>query len=260
MFEANSKAQHRLYGEVTIVGGPFESLAVHFYAIKAPGHTGIPKLVSAGTLKAIPLRPKFSKDDFAIFEGQRVRLLLDIRQGAGAFAGQDMAFVEYVSGPEAGRARSLLVTHLAPLSGPRPGPIRAAVSAAPIRVGDLVRVTKDDPDVCAGEFVGKIGRVIEINGPGSRLPYRVRFDADQGARHSEWNVKAVEHAGVRPRTVTIGLRPYDLGATYKDRDGDVWTAVNPGTADADPLMKSSSMLSHRLLSAVVRSYGPLRKV
>lgn len=65
------------------------------------------------------------------------------------------------------------------------------VAEAAPKVGDKVRVVKDDPWLRTGEFVGKTGTLRSI-GRNQTLPFNVQFDADQGTLHSSWNVLAVE--------------------------------------------------------------------
>lgn len=253
MFNANEKVMHSTFGEVSVVAGPFQSAGLHYYAIKTPRQvSALPMLARVNFLKALPAAPKFAKDDYARFEGQRVRLLLDVREGAGAFAGKDMAFVEYVGGPEAGRARSLLIEHLEP------------VTAEEIKAGDRVRVLEDDPFSCTGQYVGKIGTVQEILSPSNRLRYAVDFDASQDIPHHSWNVKRVEK--VPARTVSYKGQQYDLAAGYRDRDGGVWkfaTRVLGGAVLAGPMSDPAMVLTNGArmsLSAVVNTYGPLTKV
>ncbi|MFJ9213033.1 phiSA1p31-related protein [Streptomyces sp. NPDC102264] len=75
----------------------------------------------------------------------------------------------------------------------------------PIKVGDRVRVTEDDPYTRTGEFVGKLGTVCKLNSTSS-LPYNVEFDSDQGAPYSRWAVASVEKIKDAPALVSIGTR------------------------------------------------------
>lgn len=79
-----------------------------------------------------------------------------------------------------------------PLSATEPVTERSATT---VKVGDRVRVVKDDPHTRAGEFVGAVGRLQRLHGASSTLPYRVEFDDDQGVPYSTWSVAEVEPAG-----------------------------------------------------------------
>jgi hypothetical protein len=67
-------------------------------------------------------------------------------------------------------------------------------AAATVKVGDVVRVVKDDLHIRTGEFVGAVGTVHLIHGGGSTLPYRLAFDDDQDVPYPTWNVAEVEPA------------------------------------------------------------------
>lgn len=84
-----------------------------------------------------------------------------------------------------------------------------SVQSTPLAVGDKVRVLEDDSECRTGEFVGKVGRITRISEHhSSRLPYSVKFDADQGAPYSAWNVARVEkvEASPEPKPLAVGDR------------------------------------------------------
>ncbi|MCM2391745.1 phiSA1p31-related protein [Streptomyces albipurpureus] len=97
--------------------------------------------------------------------------------------------------------------------------------AEPVKVGDRVRVLKDDQNLRPGEFSGKTGTVRNIRADSS-LPYKVEFASDQGTPYNSWWVEDVEKIATPDKsdagTYTYRGVTYDLNDEYIDRDDDVW--------------------------------------
>ncbi|MCQ6554755.1 phiSA1p31-related protein [Streptomyces sp. C10-9-1] len=136
-----------------------------------------------------------------------------------------------------------------------------------IKVGDRVRVIRDDPRTKTGEFVGRTGTVRtvrDVDGTRRSLPYRVKLDDPSGTWDDDsWWVTEVELLdGPAADTVTHNGITYDLSACYRDRDGDMWRLKRVGdvvraretAAGAAPTESSSS------LANVVTTWGPLTRV
>lgn len=71
------------------------------------------------------------------------------------------------------------------------GPLDIDSAPGPLKVGDRVRVLVDDPNLRTGQFVGKVGTLLEMGGPGPTV-YDVRFDFGQDVPHSSWWCQSVE--------------------------------------------------------------------
>ncbi|MFB7114072.1 phiSA1p31-related protein, partial [Streptomyces sp. NPDC056291] len=129
-----------------------------------------------------------------------------------------------------------------------------------IKVGDRVRVVKDDETLRTGQFVGKVGVINRLNSS-SRLPYSVRFDEGQDAPHLTWNVAEVERVDADTVAVHDGV-VYDLTAQYRDNEGDVWTFKRRPDGevrgDYGPYPSISEYAS--TLASAVKEYGPLTRV
>ncbi|WP_328967929.1 phiSA1p31-related protein [Streptomyces sp. NBC_00239] len=137
-----------------------------------------------------------------------------------------------------------------------------------VKVGDRVRVVKDDPCLRTGEFVGLVGTVESTTGAAGTPRYLVRFgSAGHGSRNGEWYCAEVEPVD-EPQADTYEYNgvTYDLTARYRDADGDYWSFVRVGDTvrgmyscfdrDASGAVDEHSTT---LRDAVYR-YGPLTRV
>ncbi|MFD8315920.1 phiSA1p31-related protein [Kitasatospora purpeofusca] len=129
----------------------------------------------------------------------------------------------------------------------------------PITVGDRVRVLEAKH---AEEEHGKLGRVIRTDGTwtpigGGLHPYRVELD-DGGTIE----VRRVERVADEPAsTFTHDGVTYDLTASYRDRDNDMWSFTGSTNVHGRPLVSMFADRSGgRSLGSVVEAYGPLTKV
>ncbi|MFD9442126.1 phiSA1p31-related protein [Streptomyces sp. NPDC060001] len=241
-FEVGAKVEHRTFGAGEVAFGPFEhSTGQNHYLIKQEG--GKHALVVA---EALSLSAKFKVGDKVSQYGSTYTI------HAGPFRGNaEWYAVEASDGKILHSTERALTLVIEPAKN------------EPVKVGDRVRVVKDDSMVRVGEFVGKIGIVQRLNSRSSRLPYDVKFDVGQGARHESWNVAEVEKLD-DPTTVTHDGITYDLTARYKDRDGDTWALRRDPDDESQVQMQMTPVVSGAwsgyTLGGVVRSYGPLRKI
>ncbi|MFB7823824.1 hypothetical protein [Streptomyces hydrogenans] len=96
-----------------------------------------------------------------------------------------------------------------------------------IKIGDRVRVVKDDPDYQPGNFVGRLGRVMETDS--DSLPYRVELDdpSDTWADGAWWCEK-VELVDEAPTNDAPAAPPADRAFFLRQArellDGQTWTA------------------------------------
>nr|WP_237518845.1 phiSA1p31-related protein [Streptomyces sp. SID5910] len=137
------------------------------------------------------------------------------------------------------------------------------VEAPAVKVGDRVRVVKDDESFDPGKFVGLVGTLVGYGTAGGPTPYKVSFGAD-GGRHGDpvngyWFCAEVEPVTGEDTYEHDGV-VYDLTAKYRDREGDslriklvndvprvAWFGNTPGEYD-DTLMKA------------LAQYGPFTRV
>ncbi|MGW1828860.1 phiSA1p31-related protein [Streptomyces tubercidicus] len=132
----------------------------------------------------------------------------------------------------------------------------------PIKVGDRVRVVKDDPEAKPGQFVGMVGTIYNVDE--DELPYGVRFDGGQGAPTLTWYVTKVEKLPAPSAdTFTHDGVTYDLAADYRDRDGDIWSFARVGDevrGDFGYNRRDYIDADSQTLASAVRMYGPLTKI
>jgi hypothetical protein len=98
-----------------------------------------------------------------------------------------------------------------------------AVEPEPLKVGDRVRVVRDDIVNDTGKYVGKVGVLRSIDR--GRLKYLVRFGDGQAAHgdvdNGHWFCEAVERVEDE-NTYTHDGVTYSLTGAYRDSDGDEW--------------------------------------
>ncbi|MFB7671314.1 phiSA1p31-related protein [Kitasatospora purpeofusca] len=129
----------------------------------------------------------------------------------------------------------------------------------PIEVGDRVRVLEAK---YAESEHGKLGRVVRTDGTwtprdGGLHPYQVELDEG-----STIEVRRVERVADEPAsTFTHDGVTYDLTASYRDRDNDLWSFTGSTNAYGRPLVSMFADRSGgRSIGSVVEAYGPLTKV
>jgi hypothetical protein len=238
-FEVGQKVTHNIRGSVEIAYGPYtNTFGSVCYVMRLEG--GREVSVQADTLSAIPEPPKFAVGDVVTSDGS-----LRGKEGvlvAGPFVSPvdaDHFWVADVDGQ-----------HYTPKEA-----VLRQVEPAPIKVGDRVRVVKDDPEIRTGEFVGRVGAVVDTgNHLRDDLNFRIKFPS--GAYWWCAEVERVEDEN----TYTHNGVTYDLTARYRDKDGDTlriklvdgvarvaWFGEEPYTDSND-------------LPYAVRNYGPLTRV
>ncbi|MGV9546819.1 phiSA1p31-related protein [Streptomyces ardesiacus] len=240
-FEVGQKVRFR-GEEVTVTYGPYTGpTGLVRYIVKDSLDTETPARKSE--IYAIPTPPAFAVGDEVTYN---VWGAGTVQFGPYTDAGEEVYLVKFANGRTAGIGTRYL----------KPSP-------PAVKVGDRVRVVKDDESVDPGEFVGLIGTVSGRGTEGGSTPYRVSFGTGLG-RHGDpvnghWFCAEVvpvtdedtyEHDGV----------VYDLTAKYRDRDGDTLRIgmVN-GVARARFYGGVPDEESHEL-SYVVANYGPLTRV
>ncbi|MFF9525396.1 phiSA1p31-related protein [Streptomyces achromogenes] len=199
-------------------------------------------------LSAVPETPKFAVGDKA--RGAYSGVLYTIE--AGPF--HDNEYIWYATREPSGAVGHNSAADL------------KAVDPEPVKVGDRVRIVKDDPTYRTGDFVGVVGILREIEDDGRIMPYKVELPADAPETlYGRWWCAAVERVDAED-TYEHGGVAYDLSARYRDRDGDYWTFKRHNgqvlgeyaTSNVDSsgcITEYSSSLAY-----VVRNYGPLTRV
>ncbi|MFC8583198.1 phiSA1p31-related protein [Streptomyces sp. NPDC057217] len=244
-FKVGDKVRHTSYGNVEITYGPYtgEYGDARFVVRRENGRESV-----AVPERMTPL-PKFAVGDTVEYEyGEGGKLI------AGPFRSNYHETPWWVVETANG-------AHMAPTENS----LTKAEPAREIKVGDRVRVVKDDEWTQTGEFVGRLGRVLEIREDGRSLPFRVKLDDPSGTwDDGAWWCTEVELVDEAPAdTETVNGVVYDLGARYRDKEGDVWglgrfdgmargTCDDDGNADID---EGSSPLSY-----IVDRWGPLTRV
>lgn len=238
-FKVGDKVRYGFEGTGVLTYGPYQALMQDDAFLMRRDSDGRERIMSSASLTALP-----------------------------TFAVGDMAKVgdtlgEIVAGPFTGvYSDSNPVYVLKQANGrhlfPNESTLRK-VEATPATTGDRVRVLVDDVRSRTGEFVGKIGTVTRVNAGGT-LPYRLSFDASEATPYTSWWVAKVEKVTSEPCAHSYEGVSYELGARYRDKDGDTWRfssveGIVRGGAYDDLASRYSP-----LISTVVDDYGPLRKL
>ncbi|MFD5161010.1 phiSA1p31-related protein [Streptomyces hawaiiensis] len=243
-FKVGDKVEHPTFGKGEVAFGPYEALFGTDHYLMA-GEGGKHYVVGGGDLTPVS---KFKVGDEVRSFGDDYTVL------AGPFRG----YTEwYVVEDEEGKALTSNADEMTAVEPTEPA----------LKVGDRVRVVKDDPTCRTGEFVGTTGTVTRLNISGSRLPFNVRFDAGQGVPYETWNVAEVERVEeLSAGTYEHNGVAYDLSARYVDRDGDYWTFKRIGDGVFGYCSGSNRDMSEYIsehgstLRKAVRDYGPLTRV
>ncbi|MEU3729965.1 phiSA1p31-related protein [Streptomyces sp. NPDC033538] len=245
VFEVGHKVRYR-GEEVTVTYGPYTSaLGLTRYLVKDADGAEMPARNSE--IYAIPTPPAFAVGDEVTYEyGGGGKLV------AGPFKsehhGEPLWVVEKPNG-----------THMTPTENSL-----TKVEAPAVKVGDRVRVVKDDPRNRTGEYVGKVGILAsDYSSDGDSLPYIVRF-GDGTGRHGDevngkWCVAEVEPI-TDEDTYEHGGVVYDLTAKYRDNEGDVWCLARTGDRVTAGCHGESPSTSSFTLAYVVERWGPLTRV
>ncbi|WP_425837417.1 phiSA1p31-related protein [Streptomyces fractus] len=242
-FKVGQKVRHNIYGDVEIAFGPvdFMSMRGGYVVDKGDGEHGV---VSSTYLSAIPEPQAFAIGDTVT---------------AGLMFGGAPA--ELVAGPYTSRL-SGMTFWVAERNGQHACPREALltkVAKPKIKVGDRVRVVKDDELVNKGVFVGLTGVIARLNPPTRRLPYTVRFDAGQGARLALWNVAEVELVDDAATYTHDGVT-YDLTAKYSDGD-EVWEFTGKYDANGVPRVTAYGNADNiDTIADIADDYGPLTRI
>jgi hypothetical protein len=243
-FEVGQKVKHYTRGDVEVSYGPYDSpFGGPRYVVKLD--SGKETAVSPDTLTAIPVTPKFAVGDEVTLRTRGSKATVEY----GPFDDRDVYVVKLVDEPtDPDGVRTFTA-------------LASVMQAVPeIKVGDRVRVVKDDPAIRTGEFVGKTGVVQGLNRRSSRLPFDVRFDAGQGAHYGSWNVAEVEPVTDENAHTHDGVT-YDLTAKYKDRDSDTWhLAVIDGRLYGGTSWAPRDRHDGISVESILESWGPLTRV
>ncbi|MFE0326301.1 phiSA1p31-related protein [Streptomyces sp. NPDC058960] len=206
-FKVGDRVHHDVRGDAEITYGPFDSpWGGTRYVIRLD--SGKETAVSPGTLSAIPEPPKFAIGDKVTTRASRQEGRLVAGPFVSRFGGRRFWVVESTDGKHEAPSEESLTK----LSEPEP-----------VKVGDRVRVVKDSDGYRAGQYIGRVGVVAEVE-PRNELPYKVRFGDGSGFHgdpDGHWWCEVVERV-TDEDTYTHNGVTYDLSAKYRDRDGDVW--------------------------------------
>lgn len=185
-----------VYGPASSTFGGYEGYVVNV--------DGTDKWQKAADLEAVPTRPTFAVGDV---------VTLATRAGAkatveyGPYDGGDVYVVKLVDEP---------ADEYVPRTFNAMAHVMQPAMDDGIKVGDRVRVLKDDPVLSTGRFVGKIGTVLSVGGSArEELKYRLDFGS------TVWWVEAVERV-IEEDTYTHEGVTVSLTGAYRDRDGDEW--------------------------------------
>ncbi|WP_328742940.1 phiSA1p31-related protein [Streptomyces caniferus] len=234
-FKVGAKANY-VSKPVTITGGPFVGYS-EWYVVK--GEDGKEHPAAASGLEPIPA--------FAV--GDTVRYAY----GSGG---------KLVAGPFKSEHHDELIWVVEKPNGTHMTPTQNSLTKVevpdPIKVGDRVRVLEDDPDIKPGQFVGLTGTIYNVDE--DDLPYGVRFDGEQGAPSRTWYVTKVEKVTAPAAdTFTHDGVTYELGADYRDNEGDVWKFTGKTAEDGTPEFVCHAS-GYTTVADAVYSYGPLTKI
>jgi hypothetical protein len=241
-FEVGQKVRVSGVAEGEITYGPFPSTYGTFtgYVVRT-GETE--RLQRERDLSAIPETPKFAIGDVVTVRTRGARATVEY----GPFDDRDVYVVKLVDEPtDSDDARTF--TALASV-------LKADTE---IKVGDRVRVVKDDPEIRTGEYVGEIGTVMDVgNALRDDLNYRIKLPLGRA-----WWVAEVERV-TDEDTYTYDGVTYDLSGQYRDREGDVWRFARidgtvRGTCDEDG--DAPVRVYHATLERIVDDWAPLTRV
>lgn len=246
-FEVGQKIKHNFYGVVEIAYGPYTSLyGGSRYVVRVDD--GTENTCASGQLSAIPEPPKFAVGDKVTHR---------------TFGAGEIAFgpFKHATGPDHYLMEDEDGDHV--LSSPD----ALTKVQESIKVGDRVRVVKDDPDNRTGAFVGRVGRLTDMDGV--YTAYLVEF-GDGSGRHGDpengrWWCAEVERVTDEDTYDHDGVT-YDLKAQYQDTDGDIWVFKRVGGVVRGDFGATGQDVSARVhegstsLESAVRDFGPLIRV
>lgn len=243
-FEVGQTVQ---YGgeDVTVTYGPYTSpLGFTRYVVKLPG--GAESNVRDVQLESIPEPPAFTVGDKvkvdALPNGQIVSGPYKNRWNAG----ETLWVVEGDDGLHSMPAERRLTKIATP---------------EPIKVGDRVRVVRDDSEGDTGKFVGRIGVLKRIDS--DRLKYLVRFGSGTGrhgdADNGQWYCEAVERV-TDENTYTHNGVTYDLTAKYQEPDGTVWSFTGRRNSEGVPTVTCYNNLDNTDTIATIADDYALTRV
>ncbi|GAA1064711.1 phiSA1p31-related protein [Streptomyces asiaticus] len=129
----------------------------------------------------------------------------------------------------------------------------------PLVVGDMVRITREnDPEYeSPGARTGRIGPLVAVYPGDHDYPYTVNVSG-----YGDCMSHSVERVTDADVEVIDGVT-YDLGAKYKDQDGDVWrlrrvSGVVRATMNIDETEFPDE--DSRTLAHAIEAYGPLTRI
>lgn len=247
-FEVGQRVKHGVHGEMEITYGPFEgSFSRVVYLARKDGETK-ERVTAPQTLSAIPEPPKFAVGDKVRGTYARTPYIIE----AGPFFNGDYEW--YAVKDEKGNVSNGGALAL------------EAVETEPVKVGDRVRVVKDDPNSRTGQYVGMVGTLKMVQETSAYLPYLVEFGNGSGIHgdkvNGRWNVAEVERVDDDRNTVIIDGTSYDLTAKYRDNEGDVWTFERLPNGDVRGDYGDDAEVTEysSFMESIVRNYGPLTRV
>ncbi|MFF3312502.1 phiSA1p31-related protein [Streptomyces sp. NPDC002952] len=240
-YAVGQKVRHAHRGDAEVTYGPFVNpFGQTRYVLRL--ESGREYYARPDDLAAIPETPKFAVGDV---------VTLATRAGAkatveyGPYDGGNVYVVKLVDEPadeDVPRTFNAMAHVMQPSANDD------------IKVGDRVRVLKDDPVLSTGRFVGKVGTVLSVGGSAREaLNYRIDFGS------TVWWVADVERVSDVNTYVHEGVT-YDLSAKYTDKDGDVWKFARFGDTVTGATIGEIPYEGGTRLSYVVSRWGPLTRV
>ncbi|MGW1268169.1 phiSA1p31-related protein [Streptomyces sp. NPDC002491] len=249
-FEVGQKVEHIDRGEVEITYGPFTgSFGSQRYLVRIA--EGKEVAVSPGNLSAIPVTPKFSVGDVVTLATRPTRPKATVEYGP--FDDREVYVVKLVDEP-ADEDEVRTFTAMAHVMTAVPEP-------EPLKVGDRVRVVKDDRYNQHGEFVGRTGVLRVVYDDDRVRLYKVKLDDPSGTwDDGSWWCAEVERAGDDDTYTHDGVT-YDLSARYLDEDGDEWAFRRRGSVvQAQTTPVADWAWGDFTLPYVIATYGPLTRI
>jgi hypothetical protein len=240
-FKVGDKVEHNGRRKGVLTYGPFQSVSLSGEAFLLKEEDGRERTVRASFLTALP--------SFAVGDKIEHRTF-----GAGAIA---FGPFKHSNGPD----HYLIVdedgTHA--LSGP--DALTVAQTSEPVKVGDKVRVLRDNAEF-ARVSAGDVFTVVELVS-GGQIAVDAPLRRDGGNRWY-FNLESVEKVDESATTYAYDGVTYDLTATYHDQDGDAWKLRrdpdNSSRIQAQMTPILASGWSGYSLSSAIGCYGPLRKI
>jgi hypothetical protein len=251
-FKVGDTVEHNGRRRGVLTYGPFQSVSFtssEAFLLKEEG--GAERVVRAGYLKALPT--------FAVGDKIQHRTF-----GAG-----EVAFGPFVHSN--GPGHYLIVNEEGKHLLSDSEALAAVPTAGPIKVGNIVRVLKDNAEF-ADVKAGDTFTVAEMMSGGRiavHAPLRV------GGNFWYFEPESLEKVVDESAAFTYRGIAYEYGAAYRDREGDIFEfkaeLSRPGTADREsdgtPLGRTRSDQEEATfgqwawsLAEVVRNYGPLQKI